>query len=122
MLLVAVLLVQAGTIKYARSYRHVEFSPLATLVLDRFPGLYAPEPEIFLERTVHVDGAARDHVLAAYPSPANPRKILFNADSQQAHALLCGPGGRVALDQASAPYPGGWRYLDGPPVCTQAAP
>lgn len=116
-LLAAMLLLQAGTIKYARSYRHVEFSPLATLMLDRFPGLYAPEPEIFLERSVHVDGAAREHVLAAYPSAANPRKILFNGDSQQAHAALCGTGGRVALERAGAPYPGGWRYLDGPPVC-----
>ncbi|CAN7399643.1 hypothetical protein [Massilia sp. LjRoot122] len=119
-LLGAMLLVQAGTVAFARSYRHVEFSPLARLMLDHFPGLYAPEPEIFLERSVHVDGAARDHVVAAYPSLSAARKILFKADSTEAHAILCGAGGRVALDRAGAPWPGGWRYLDGPPVCVSS--
>ncbi len=116
-LLLAILVVQAGSVKYARSYRHVEFSPLARLLLDRFPGLYAPEPEIFLERTVQADGAQRDHVLAAYPSQAAPRKLLLDADDPAAHAALCGPGGRVDLGRAGEPYPGGWRYLDGAPVC-----
>lgn len=121
-LLVAMLLVQAGSVAFARSYRNVEFSPLARLMLDHFPRLYEPEPEIFLERSVHVDGAARAHVVAAYPSLAAARKILFNAGSAQAHAVLCGAGGRVALDRAGAPWPGGWRYVDGPPVCAAGTP
>jgi hypothetical protein len=121
-LLAALLLVQAGTIHYARSYRHVEFSPLARLVLDKFPSVYAPEPEIFLERSLRMDGAAGEHAAAAYPSPANPRRILVNPDDPRAHLALCGAGSRVLLDRAGAPWPGGWRYLDAPVVCAEGVP
>ncbi len=120
--LAALLLVQAGAVKYARSYQHVEFSPLAHFMLERFPRWYEPEPEIFLERTVHVDGAAGAHALAIYPSAAAPRKILFKADAPEAHAALCGAGGRVDPDRAGSAYPYGWRYLDGPPVCAAGRP
>lgn len=121
-LLAAMLLVQAGTIKYARSYRHVEFSPAARFMLDRFPALYAPEPEIFLERATHEDGAARDHAVAFYPSQAAPVRILMNADDPRAHTALCGPGGRVASGQDGARAAGGWRYLVRPPLCDRGAP
>ena len=121
-LLAALLLVQLGTIQYARSYTNVTFSPAAAFMLARFPALYAPEPEIFVERVLHQDGAMHGGAVAVYPSPARPVKVLFNATSPASHAALCGPGGRVALDNAGRTYPGGWRYLDGPPVCAQGSP
>lgn len=122
LLVTAMLVIQAGSVVYARSYQNVEFSPLARFMLARFPALYEPDPEIFLERTVHADGAARDHVVAAYPSADKPRKILLDADNPLAHAALCGSGGRVALDHAGAPYPFGWRYLPVPYACAEGAP
>ena len=118
----AAVLLQAGTIKYARSYRHVEFSPAASLMLERFPALYAPEPEIFIERVLHEDGAAHADAVAVYPAADNPVKIVFNQGSRAAHSVLCGPGGRVAGRHDGVTYPGGWRYLDGPPVCAQGTP
>lgn len=36
--------------------RYVEHSPQATWLLSRFPSLYRPLPEVFVERTLHIDG------------------------------------------------------------------
>lgn len=118
----AVLLVQAGMLTFARGYTHLEFSPAARLVLDSFPALYAPDPEIFMERTLEHDRAFHADAVAAYPSPAEPVKILFNAGSEAAHAALCGPGGQVDLQGARGGYPGAWTYLDGPPRCLRGRP
>lgn len=118
----AILLAQAGMVKFARSYSHVEFSPAARLVLSVVPALYEPEPEIFIERTLHEDGAVHGDVVAAYPSAAAPVKLLFSAQSRAAHAALCGPDGEVALDGASGHWPGGWTYLDGAPRCVRGRP
>ncbi|SFD27141.1 hypothetical protein [Massilia yuzhufengensis] len=120
--LAALLLVQLGAVRLARSYTSVEFSPAAKLMLDAAPGWYYPEPEIFLERSMHQDGAMGVARVAVYLAAGTPVKILLKADSELAHASLCGPAGRVALDRAEGNYPGGWRYLDGPPRCTQGAP
>jgi hypothetical protein len=120
--LLALIVLQAGAMHHARRYQHVEFSPAARLVLKAFPGLYAPEPEIFVERTLDLDGAMHGDVVAAYPSRAQPVKTVFNEASPAVHAALCGPGRRVVLERASGSYPGGWRYLDGPPQCEPEAP
>jgi len=117
--LLAMLLVQAGLVKYARSYNYDATSPAAMFMLERFPALYEPEPEIFFERLTHQDGAMQPSRVVAYPSLAHPTKILFNSDSAAAHVQLCGPGGRVAPGDARI-HPLGWRYIDGPPVCTPA--
>lgn len=120
-LLVAMLLVQAGLVKYARSYGHTQMGAIALFVLDRFPASYAPEPEIFLERVAGDDGAMHPDRVVAYPDLAHPKKIVFNVESAIAHATLCGPGGRVAPGDARV-YPQGWRYIDGPPVCAVGKP
>jgi hypothetical protein len=121
-LVAAILVVQAGMVKYVRSYTHVEFSPAARFMLATFPAFYEPEPEIFIERTLEQDGAEHGDVVAAYPSPAKPVKILFSAQSPVAHAALCGPGGQVDLSGASGDYPGAWTYIDGPPRCVHGRP
>jgi len=120
-LLVAMLLVQAGMVKYARSYGNEEFGRLPLFVLQHFPALYAPDPEIFFERMTGKDGSMHPDRVVAYPDLQHPTKILFNADSAAAHAALCGPGGRVAAGDAHV-YPRGWRYIDGAPVCAAGAP
>ena len=116
-LLLAMLLVQAGLVKYARNYNYDAMSPAAMFMLERFPALYEPEPEIFFERLTQEDGAMRPDRVVAYPDLRDPKKILFNTDSATAHTLLCGPGNRVAPDDVRI-HPLGWRYIDGSPVCT----
>ncbi len=115
-LLVAMLLFQAGMVKYARSYDHETFGPAPLFVLRHFPSLYTPEPEIFFERNTGQDGSMHADRVIAYPDLQHPTKILFNVDSAAAHAILCGPGRRVAPGDTHV-YPLGWRYIDGPPVC-----
>jgi hypothetical protein len=105
-----------------RSYTHVEFSPAARFLLATVPAWYEPEPDIFIERTLEQDGAEHGDVVAAYPSPAKPVKILFSAQSPVAHAALCGAGGQVDLSAASGDYPGAWTYIDGPPRCVHGRP
>lgn len=117
-LLAALLLVQVVAIKHARSYVYVEFSPAARAMLRLFPALYTPDPEIFIERVLHVDGAMHHDVVATYGLPGRPVKSVFNAGSAVAHAALCGPGARVVLPAGGTRDPGGWRYIDGKPVCT----
>jgi len=121
-LVLAILVAQAGMVKYVRSYTHVEFSPAARFMLGHFPAWYEPEPEVFIERTLEQDGSVHGDVVAVYPSASNPVKILFSADSRAAHAALCGDGGEVSLAQASGEYPGAWKYVDGPPVCAKGKP
>ncbi len=118
-LLAAMLLVQLGAMKHARSYVYIEFSPAARAVLRLFPTLYTPEPEIFMERVLHIDGATHTRQVATYGLPGRPVKSVFNAGSDAAHAALCGPGGRVALPGEGPQFPGGWRYVDGRPACTR---
>lgn len=122
LLVAAILLAQAGMVKFVRSYTHVEFSPAARFMLGHFPAWYEPEPEVFIERTLEQDGSVHGDVVAAYPSAANPVKILFSAESRAAHEALCGAGGEVSLARASGNYPGAWKYLDGPPACVKGAP
>ena len=121
-LLAAMFLVQAGAMKHARSYHYVQFSPVARFMLDTFPKAYAPEPEIFLERTVQVDGAGQPDSVVSYPGPARPVKTVFNTGSPAAHAKLCGPGGQVVLPAGGKDSPGGWRYIDGVPACAPGSP
>ena len=42
-----------------RPERYVEHSPQAAWLIDRAPELYHPLPEIFVERTLHIDGGPR---------------------------------------------------------------
>ncbi len=119
-ILLAMLLVQAGLVKYARSYHHETMSPAAMFMLERLPAHYEPEPEIFFERLTGEDGSMRPERVVAYPNLQHPRKILFNTDSAAAHAVLCGPGRQVAGGNARI-HPLGWRYIDGAPVCGRAS-
>ena len=119
-LLLAMLLVQAGLVKYARSYHYLAMSPAAMFMLKHFPALYEPEPEIFFERLTHEDGSMHPSRVVAYPNLEHPTRILFNTGSALAHAKLCGPGGQVAPGDARI-YPLGWRYVIGAPVCLPAS-
>jgi hypothetical protein len=39
--------------------RYVEHSPQSIWLIDHAPGLYRPLPEVFVERTLHIDGGPR---------------------------------------------------------------
>jgi hypothetical protein len=63
--------------------RYVEHSPQATWLLTRFPTLYHPLPEVFVERTLHIDGGP--NVSAA--DPACRLILLVKARPEQPCAL-----------------------------------
>lgn len=69
---------------YGRPLRedHLEHSRLARLVLDRWPQLYSPSPEIFAERTAHEDPAGPGPFV--YSSGGRCRKAL----AQRRHAAM----------------------------------
>ena len=69
LLLVAGIALFAGYLSYFRPdqpERYVDHSPQATWLMTHAPGVYRPIPEVFVERTRHIDGGPR--VSAADPS------------------------------------------------------
>lgn len=116
LLLGTVLALQGAAMLHARSYHHLEFSPLGAWVLRTAPGWYDPDPELFLERVVHRDGAVREDGVIAYPNADRPLKTLYNARNREATLALCGPGRRL-LDDDVVQMAQGWRYINGAPRC-----
>jgi len=107
--------------KNSLRYSEVEFSPIAQVALKHFPALYNPEPEIFVERLRHIDGAELDpNKLYVFDEQAKRNKILFHHLNPDLDRQLCGEGLVLGLDNqyASAAY--GWRYLNGTPHCILA--
>jgi hypothetical protein len=69
LLLVTAIVLFAGYLSYFRPdqpERYVEHSPQATWLMTHVPDVYRPIPELFVERTRHIDGGPR--VSAADPS------------------------------------------------------
>lgn len=119
LLLAAVVAVQFGAMWHARLYGYTEFSPLGTWVLKTMPSHYNPDPELFYERVVHIDGAVREDGVIAYPDAQQPLKTLYNERNPNAATTLCGPGRKP--DESQAVLMGkGWRYINGAPVCVAA--
>jgi len=97
---VAILLARGGLLPRHDYHEH---SALAQLVLDRWPALYAPSPEIFVERTLHVSGPPAGPVV--YERDGRCRKAYARAGQREALEALCGPlPGRLPER--------GWGYLD----------
>lgn len=53
---VALFLIYAAIFRPAQPERYVEHSPQAAWLMTNVPALYHPLPEIFVERTLHIDG------------------------------------------------------------------
>ncbi|MFZ1910177.1 MAG: hypothetical protein WAU52_13945 [Burkholderiales bacterium] len=103
--------------------------PWTSWVLSHVPGLYHPEPEIFVERTLHREVSIRYgqlHAAVAWPVGAKTKtKILIpRAYGAQALSGLCPHGGFLADIDGKALSPEdaghwqyGWGYLDGRMSC-----
>lgn len=113
-------LVQGGAMLHASSYSYVEFSPLARFVLAHAPNHYHPEPEIFAERMAHNDDYIQPYKVYIYRPAGLPAKALFNDADGGAGAALCGPGRHLAPGNRVVASAYGWRYVDGPILCTAA--
>jgi hypothetical protein len=76
---------------FAAREDYVQHSWLARFVLARWPALYAPTPEIFIERTSHHDWA-EDEMVGPYVYTAGGRCRKAYAQKRHAAALLeqCG--------------------------------
>jgi hypothetical protein len=104
----------------ATTYNYLQMSPLAKLVLAKAPQAYNPDPEIFVERTLHRDlmkHIAADEVVVFSTEDGISRKALVHEKHAASDAPLCGPGqhlnGYTVSDAG-----GGWRYLNGPFQCS----
>jgi hypothetical protein len=99
--------------------RYVEHSPQATWLIDRAPSLYRPLPEIFVERTLHVDGGPR--LSAADPSC---RLILIVAAAPDQPCPLQSAEMAAASEQYATGATAVWirRSGDGPGSVTPALP
>ncbi len=120
-MLAVVLPLQAGAMWHARGYGYMEFSPLAQAVMRAAPELYAPEPEVFGERSVHGDEYIDPAQVYRWPSEGLPHKQMFNEAWPGIHERLCGPGREPAPGSTSASYRS-WRFINGPLRCVPADP
>ena len=103
---------------HAHQYHYVQHSSLAKFVLANAPRIYNPEPEIFIERTVHKDGIVLDRAnVYSYSLNNDVKKIIFH-DSQGGWKLC----GEQAILDPSIPVShagDGWYYLDGAIQCKE---
>ena len=95
---------------------YLEHSTAARFVLDRWPRLYNPAPEVFGERTAHHERELNE--LVVYQSGGRCRKALARWRHGDALAALCGPHpeGQAAFF-AKSPAGGqdakrAWVYVD----------
>ncbi|USX15500.1 hypothetical protein NHH88_06880 [Oxalobacteraceae bacterium OTU3CAMAD1] len=117
-----VLGLQAGVTRALGAFRYVEFSPLAKRVMEHAPGLYNPDPELFAERTTHVDEYFKEPEIYLYRYKGVVTKALYHISNPGVAAALCGPGSALAADNALVDASRGWRYVNGPVKCVPAAP
>ena len=117
-LLVVVFAIQALCTWSARTYSYVEFSPAANFMLRHAPGLYHPEPEIFVERSGHHDDYYSPDKVYLHSVDGKPVKTLYNSAHPGIEQRLCGKGGKLAPDNRFTDSYRGWRYIDGALRCS----
>lgn len=104
----------------ASSLRHdyVSFAPLPSWILRNAPRLLHPEPEIFAERTAGNDDWVKPERIYAYRADGYRVKTLVHASNDKAATQLCGRGTTLAASNAITASARGWRYIDGPVLCS----
>lgn len=120
-IVILVLTVQVLSSWHSLSYRYVEFSPVAKFVMRHAPGWVNPEPEIFVERSLHQDGAiiSSDRVVS-FEENGVVHKTLFHAANVGIDQQLCGDGKMLGVGSQVSTIGNGWRYLNGQHVCSRA--
>ncbi|MDN7931015.1 hypothetical protein QZM52_06870 [Burkholderia metallica] len=93
------------------SYLH--YTRAAEKVMNRFPSLYNPVPEIFIERGRHVDGAMNDKAIYYYASNGEVRKVLLNEGYSNVVDFKC-RGGKGVGDYvgSTSRVEQGWVYYN----------
>ena len=69
-------------------YDYLQHSPLAAYVLERWPWLYDPDYEVFIKRTLHVEGPT--HGPYAFLVEGRCRKVLANRTHEAEVRQICG--------------------------------
>jgi hypothetical protein len=91
---------------------HLRHSPLAEVLLDRWPSLYDPGFEVFAERTLHEEQALRG--LVVFRAEGRCRKALLQKRHRAELRERCGPW-RVGPDfreLVAAKGKDAWTYVD----------
>jgi hypothetical protein len=117
-LILGCILIQVSCVASAAQYRYLDHSPLAKLIFVHAASLYNPEPEIFVERTLHKDGIVFDKT-AFYAFDHNRKhvKILFHFENKNLDSQLCGDLRIVDRKSHLTDAGNGWFYLNGPLIC-----
>ncbi|WP_415807004.1 hypothetical protein [Bordetella muralis] len=98
------------------SYLH--YTPTARYVMEKFPGMYNPIPEIFIERATHSEGR-NDKDIYFYAANGKVRKILLNASHRNIGEFQClngKPAREYVTSKVSAEA--GWTYFNLRDGCT----
>jgi hypothetical protein len=111
-------MMQAGATWIGRTYRHVEFSPLASFALANIPSLYNPVFEIFAERLLHREGFVSKEEVLSFKMNNQLTKIAFNLNHRdKASMKICGKNRELSFDAGVSVVDAGWIYLNTTPVC-----
>jgi hypothetical protein len=116
---VALFAVYLGYFRPDQPERYVEHSPQATALMTHLPALYWPLPEVFVERTLHIDGGAR----ASAASPGC-RLMLIVATQESPPCGLAPHDQKRVEERFAAGDKAVWMRGDGigPPAITTAIP
>lgn len=120
-LLFGVVLVQAVCTAEAKRYNYVELSPLCKWIMQRAPGLVNPEPEIFVERSGHLETYLQQELIYTFNFGGRAIKTLYNPANTKVDEQLCGTGNRLASDNHYHDTDRQWRYINGPVRCQNSA-
>jgi hypothetical protein len=138
-LLAAIILLQLPAynmfFRQPQAGKYLRMKPLAERLLEHFPAMYNPDPEIFAERVKgrerFGETVAPSHLDAPFAyrdrSGALTKILIHQSSSQQTEALICGPQGRLLADAgpsfqqqlSTARFdPRQWAYLQGSYGCS----
>ncbi|MBU9249737.1 hypothetical protein KTD14_09780 [Burkholderia multivorans] len=99
-------------------WSYLYYTPVAKKIMAKFPWLYNPVPEIFIERGLHIDGSMNDNVIYYYAADGEVRKVLLNQRVADVVDFRCanGDNGRRYVDSVSS-VEQGWTYFNLKPGC-----
>ncbi|WP_157692695.1 hypothetical protein [Burkholderia sp. ABCPW 11] len=99
-------------------WSYLYYTPIAEEAMAKFPRMYNPVPEIFIERGLHIDGIMNDKVIYYYAVNGEVRKVLLNGNFGDVSDFKCsnGKGGEEYVGSVSRSEQG-WIYFNLKPGC-----
>jgi len=89
---------------------------IAAWVLDHAPRWYNPDPEIFLERTLHREQIPTPEQVLLHTGSQGTTKVMRFWSNHGDTGGLCAPGSWLAADHVTT-LVSGWRYYNAPLRC-----